>query len=410
MKKKIFIKMTVLSVATITFCFIGLKWNVPIVIWFWPLFLLFYLRNETDILHLSMPVPLLILSSYISIAGGMDMSFSLHIGISLIRSLPFLFALYADRLFYGKVRAIHQLFIYPTVYVICEYLLTLIPLLGASFSLASAFFENKSLIQLTSLTGIWGISFIVSLFSPMVLLLWEQRNNLKTVYGPVTVYTSVMLAILLFGGLRYSIDISKEGTVKIGSVTVKREGKTEKDIEKLLFASSQEAVNLGAKVVFWAEWNLIINESDLERFQNNAAQFAVTNAIYFFPSIAIDLEEQHDENLVYFFNPDGKLVYEYYKTKSWLPTRSDGIIKNIHTPYGTLSSVICFDMDFPAFINQVRKKNIDIMLIPANDWKPIAPFHSQVGAIRGIEHGFSVVRQTYEGLSFASDFTGRVLN
>jgi len=411
MKKNLSTKILLLVIGTITFCFVGLRWNIPIIIWIWPISFLLFLRNEKSSLNSLIPIPLLIISSYMSIQGGMEMSFWLHLGISIVRPLPFLAALYTDKLLLRKINPIMHLFIYPGTYVIIDYIFTLIPFLGSSFSLATGLFDNKSIIQLSSFTGIWGISFIVSLFSTMLLFVWGNWEKIKIVYIPVIIYSSFLFLVLFFGGLRYSVHVPKERTVKVGSITIERNGITEGEIKKRLFESSQDAVDLGAKIVFWSEWNLIVKANEVDNFKASAKDFANANRIYFSPSIVIDFPNIHSENIVYLFNPEGELLFEYYKTKSWLPTSSDGIIKATETPYGTLSSVICFDLDFPTFINkQLRKKNVDILLVPANDWKPIAPFHSQVGMIRGIENGFSIVRQTYEGLSFASDFHGRVLN
>ena len=53
---------------------------------------------------------------------------------------------------------------------------------------------------------------------------------------------------------------------------------------------------------------------------------------------------------------------------------------------------------------------IDILLVPSKDWKEITPYHTHMAIVRGIENGFSVVRQTYEGLSASADFNGNVLS
>ena len=67
-------------------------------------------------------------------------------------------------------------------------------------------------------------------------------------------------------------------------------------------------------------------------------------------------------------------------------------------------------MDFPTFINQAGKQNVDIMLVPANDWKAITPYHPNMAKLRAIENGFSMVRATGQGLSLAVDYNGKVLN
>jgi apolipoprotein N-acyltransferase len=59
------------------------------------------------------------------------------------------------------------------------------------------------------------------------------------------------------------------------------------------------------------------------------------------------------------------------------------------------------------YLVQAGRQNVDIMISPAHEW----PVNLVInyGYMRGIENGFSVVRPTYNGISFASDFNGNVL-
>jgi apolipoprotein N-acyltransferase len=66
-------------------------------------------------------------------------------------------------------------------------------------------------------------------------------------------------------------------------------------------------------------------------------------------------------------------------------------------------------MDFPSFIHRLGALKTDIVLVPSYDRERIRPYHTEVGLMRGLENGFSVVRQTNEGTSMAIDGTGRVL-
>jgi apolipoprotein N-acyltransferase len=49
------------------------------------------------------------------------------------------------------------------------------------------------------------------------------------------------------------------------------------------------------------------------------------------------------------------------------------------------------------------------MLISSNDWRQIDPWHTQDITFRAIESGFSLVRQTSNGLAIAVDYEGSVL-
>ena len=81
----------------------------------------------------------------------------------------------------------------------------------------------------------------------------------------------------------------------------------------------------------------------------------------------------------------------------------------VTTPYGRISHVICFDGEFPYLSRQAGQAYADLMLISSNDWRQIDPWHTQDITFRAIESGFSLVRQTSNGLAIAVDYEGRVL-
>ena len=54
--------------------------------------------------------------------------------------------------------------------------------------------------------------------------------------------------------------------------------------------------------------------------------------------------------------------------------------------------------------------DIDIMLVPGNDWQEIAPYHTYVASARAIEQGFNMVRAASRGLSAAFNYKGQLLS
>lgn len=79
----------------------------------------------------------------------------------------------------------------------------------------------------------------------------------------------------------------------------------------------------------------------------------------------------------------------------------------IQTPYGKLSTAICFDMDYPGLISQA--KDADIMLVPGYDTRKIANFHTRVSFLRAVENGFSIVRQANAAASISADYMGNTI-
>jgi apolipoprotein N-acyltransferase len=109
----------------------------------------------------------------------------------------------------------------------------------------------------------------------------------------------------------------------------------------------------------------------------------------------------------------GRTQWEYLKTypvPGSTDKAGDGKIPVIDTHFGTIGSVICYDMDYTNLVVQAGRKSVDIMLVPAWDWKAITPLHAEMAVYRAIENGFSMVRQTGDGISIAVDPYGRVLS
>jgi len=104
---------------------------------------------------------------------------------------------------------------------------------------------------------------------------------------------------------------------------------------------------------------------------------------------------------------------EYLKA---CPTPAEIVVKGknepevVYSELFNLSSAICFDMNFPDFIRKYGKKNVDILCVPANDWREITPYHANISAFRGIENGFSIVRAAGNGLSAAFHNDGRLIS
>lgn len=87
----------------------------------------------------------------------------------------------------------------------------------------------------------------------------------------------------------------------------------------------------------------------------------------------------------------------------------DGKLQTVATPFGVFSGAICYDLDYPAVVQQSGQNGTGLMLVPSKDWFEIDPVHSHMAVFRAIENGMSLVRQTDEGLSIAVDPYGRVL-
>jgi apolipoprotein N-acyltransferase len=138
--------------------------------------------------------------------------------------------------------------------------------------------------------------------------------------------------------------------------------------------------------------------------------------IHFGHALSCSFRHCHPPTGALLIKPTGAVAWAGLKaipvpgTEASLSARDEGKIRMIETDYGRLSSVICFDMDFPGLLHQAGRLQTDIMLVPSNDWREIDPWHTEMARFRAIEQGFNMVRQTSNGLSLATDTRGRALS
>ena len=121
------------------------------------------------------------------------------------------------------------------------------------------------------------------------------------------------------------------------------------------------------------------------------------------------------ENKAVFISPDGELLSEYTKHRLTPPEaathiRGEEPVPVVETPYGNIATIICNDAVFPDFVRrQVGGRGVDILLVPAWDFRYAEHIWSYFQAFRAIENGFSMFRMAREGLTLAVDYQGRSL-
>ena len=418
----------ILALGAACFAFVGWRFNVPIAAWISAVFLIRFFRDRKR-WYAALPAVLaLAIASFVQMNGGWDMDPWMVYAFSFVRPAAFLAALFCDRAFFTRLPRWAATLVYPAVYLAVDYLFALTPL-GTGMSVAATQFGFPAVSQIASLVGMGGIGFLIDWLASVVNTPWDNRADLPSVRRLAIVAGSVTLALLAFGSARYALTRPSSPTVRVGSVTIAHprdywawiDKSTPRDLiagysaelsglEEQLMAQSERAAAAGARIIFWSEANLVITEDNEQAFMKRAADFARSHGVYFAPAmVVLRYGQTISDNKIVMFAPDGTRAFTYVKTISWYPTGSDGILKIVDTPYGRIGSAICFDMDFPAFIHRLGAMRADIVLVPAFDRERIRPFHTEVGLMRGLENGFSVVRQTNDGTSMAIDGSGRVL-
>ena len=158
--------------------FVGLAFSngmhiIPVATWLAPVFMVRFLRTQKAFPGLFLGYVASAVAFYFEWqaafqdAGAM---FTLYTGIfGLLVFLPYV----VDRLLRPAVRGFAATLILPTAWVTMEFLLHLILPLGTFFSVAYTQSIDLPLLQIMSITGLWGVTFLVVWFASVINYAWE---------------------------------------------------------------------------------------------------------------------------------------------------------------------------------------------------------------------------------------------
>jgi apolipoprotein N-acyltransferase len=421
-----------LAIGTILMLFSNGRWIIPFATWLYPIFFLRFM-------HIQKPargfIFLFLASAVVNIIIWWKMIPAPINVYFIITGLGFqtcVLSFLADRILATRFKGFLSTLVFPVAWCTIEYLMSLIPSKGTWIALAYTQAGNLSLMQLTSVTGIWGISFLITWFASAVNWAWHQNFEWDKISRGAITFTSIAVSIFLFGAVRVNFFQPQSPSVLTASIVQARNinkditsckwtdakaiGNYSTELENNLLEKTQQAAKAGAKIVLWQECTGFIPKQREDEFIKRAMALAAQEKIYLLMtlwSIPEDFPKHLVENKLVIINPDGTKQLTYIKSNpvSVEPIlKGDGIIPSLQTPYGKIAPAICFDDAFQNFIRQAGKNKVEIMFIPANDWKAIDPIHTHMAITRAIENGFSLARPAGPGLSVATDNRGKIIS
>ena len=411
---------------------------IPTAILIAPIFILRFIRIQPTARGIWLTLLGFLLSFNIALWGLFEFDDpSLMTFYSLVRSsllaiiwfLPFMI----DRMLYPKFQAagIWSTLTFPIITTAVFFLSSLEgPFDDGSGTLSSFSYGTLTFVQARSLFGIWSFVFLYSWLFSAVNFCWENQFHWKKIRNLAIMYPSILLLVLLFGVAKTSSTNPNPETVKIAAIVLIPEDgnavrmerifnqKVVSPVEKVVArigSLTKKAAENGARIVSFQEFTLTISEQDKSSLVERYQRIARENNIYLSITYAYFANEGKGENIHLFIDPNGKIQLDYTKRyllgfasfgETAVFKKGPEIIQSADTPYGRIGISICRDLGFPSYTRQAARKNVDIMLSPSYDWpKSPGPWY----LTSTIENGFSLVRPTYNGYSYAADYHGKVL-
>jgi apolipoprotein N-acyltransferase len=417
-----------LAVGVVLTLFVTGKWNIPLAAWVAPVFFLRFYRESDhavrDFLFLWLGTAL---AASISWYGATFFppitSIVLMSAMTLLKTTRYL----VDRIYYRRFPSSPWVtLVYPVALTAIDFLVVAYSPLG-TFG-AYAYTQNGVLpvMQLASVTGLWGITFAIGWTASLVSYLWERGFK----FDRFTLASAgLLLTVFLFGlGRTLMAPQPRQNPVVAGfslpngtlsSLNRKFNNGSKADFRQAadrLNAEELDQIRMlarqGANIVVTQEASFVGMTDQIQQVIQDASALAREQKIYIvLPTF--DMQKSPRENIVRILDPNGQVVLTHIKyggNRFEHTLKGDGILHTVDTPYGRLSAIICWDADFPNIVRQAGEKHVDLLLLPVNEWREMEKIDQGMAAFRAVENGMTLFRQAGQGISTVIDPLGRELN
>ncbi len=313
----------------------------------------------------------------------------------------------------------YSVFAFPAFFTTFEYLFFTFSYNGTYGSIAYTQAQVLPLIQLASVTGILGITFVVTFIPSALALAWHFRRSKPDLLPLGITGVSLVAAVFLFGALRLSGD-RPESLIKVGLATLEEkqyradDSGFQEDMQQVQQdASLVDSLSaLGARLVLLPERSLNVNKLSYMATVNLLTRTARQNQVALIAGYTV-FANQYRQNAALVIDASGKMVGSYYKVhlvKGFEDQFTPGKTIGLFAFDGQAAGVaICKDLDYPGFIRQYGEKKVAFLCVPAWDFVTDGWLHARMAVLRGVENGFSVVRAARLGRLTISDPYGRVI-
>ena len=310
------------------------------------------------------------------------------------------------------------IFAFPILSVLFEYITSF----SSSGALSSYAYSQMSFIpaiQIASLTGYYGVTFLLSLFAAGLSIAIYYRQSIRPYFVSLVVVIILVIGCLCFGFYRVAT-WQPSGSLKVAMVAEPEnvQNLMRKDKANALALSHRYANSInrqkgkGVSLVVLPEKNIKVTQATRALVQTQFSAIAKNVQAYLVVGID-ELSEKQKRNIAWVFNPQGQLLGTYDK-EHMLPGPESGyrmgknlLVFNVHGY--KVGVIICKDGDFVSPAIRYSQEGINLLVVPALDFNIDAWLHSRPAMMRAIEGNYSLVRVAQWGLLLSMTPIGEVI-
>lgn len=352
-----------------------------------------------------------------------------------------IFGILANRVF--RLNSSKTFLLLPAIWVVLEFARSRL-LSGFGWALLGySQYKFLPIIQIASLTGVWGVSFLVVLPSSFIYSLIKSKFKDKDL-----IFTFLAIFILCFAFGVIKLSQAKEAEkLKISVIqsNVPQQEKWEPGLKKIIFdriaTLSGQAATEKPDLIIWPETSIpgFLEEDEfLSRALSKLAKDIRIPMLVGAPFF--DFSTSRHYNSAYLVSEKGEILARHDKLHlvpfgEYVPfSRIFGFVRRFEEigdfypgeeytlfdiskkkagefKFGVL---ICYEDIFPELVREFAKKGAQFMTVITNDaWfgRSSAPYqHLQASCFRAVENRISIVRSANTGVSCFITHYGRISN
>ncbi len=349
----------------------------------------------------------------------------LPLAIAFTLLLPLVFALITiqTRKAILKTPRWISIFAFPALWTSFEYLMLVFSSDGTAGSIAYSQSNVLPIIQLASVVGLPGITFLVTLIPSAITVGWYFRQQKEILLPAVIVASCILCVVLIFGLIRINNGPSGE-QLKVALVSMEETLHEETDKPDhdgqlhLMELYAEEVIRIAkagtAQVVVLPEKSLILDPTLDTVITNKFVTTAAANRIAIVVGLT-RLRDGYKENISLVISDEGKIVGDYNKVNLFegeimygFKPGNKPVTFDLHNVRSGVA--ICKDLDFANYIRKYNTDEIKVLYVPAWDFVQDDWLHSRMAILRGVENGYSIVRVARQGRLTVSDYRGKLLH
>ncbi|WP_155371333.1 nitrilase-related carbon-nitrogen hydrolase [Catellatospora vulcania] len=331
-------------------------------------------------------------------------------GFLVLQALSFAAVVGLFRLLLRQGRPVLAALAAPAAWAGAEYVVSLFSPGGSFSAIGYTQVEVLPVIQVVSVTGVWGVGFLLTALPALVAAALADRPAWRRLLA--------VAAVLIVGTAGYGLARLAQTPTGPDTTAALADVRQSEDALPIASAEARQVLQTyldqapraaagGASVLVLPEKVFKVTEPELADLGRRIGGVAAANRITIVVGLTLkDQSGVHNIALAYAAGSEVRYDKQHLVTGwedhmtagdrlAWLPGSHTGL-------------AICKDLDHPELGRAYGSHGTTVLLAPALDFERDGRLHSRIAVVRGVENGISVIRPAGRGRLVAADSRGRL--